>query len=134
MFLIKVEPQGSGRPWLKVPLGSWCPTLPYSPFLESELLAALTPRAALPAAFLLFFRDPTPTSTVTSSSDSSSWYTSTAPSGPLLLMQHSHPTLAFKPLILSPPTLYLLPLHPHHCLMLLAAGCFSLPPAFSSLP
>ena len=83
-----------------------------------------------------FFGDPTPTSTVTFSSDSSIWYTSTAqsgPSGPLLLMQHSHPTLAFKPLILFPPTLYLLPLHPHHHLMLLAAGCFSLPPA-SSFP
>ena len=44
--------------------------------------------------------------------DFSSWYASTAQSGPsgLLLMQHSHPTLAFKPLILFPPTLYHLPL------------------------
>ena len=33
-------------------------------------------------------------------------------------MQHSHPTLAF----LFPPTLYLLPLHPHHRLMLLAVS------------
>ena len=74
----------------------------YSPFLDSELLAALTPGAALPA----FFGDPTPTSTATSSSDSSSWYTSTTQSSPLLLMQHSHPTLAFKYLILFPPTLY----------------------------
>ena len=84
-----------------------------------------------------FFGDPTSTSTVTSSSDSSSWYTSTAqsgPSDPLLLMQHSHQTLAFKPIILFPPTLYLLPLHPHQRLMLLAAGCFSLPPASSSPP
>ena len=49
---------------------------------------------------------PTPTSTVTSSSNFSSWYTSTAqsaPSGPLLLMQHLHPTLAFKPLFLFCP-------------------------------
>ena len=41
-----------------------------------------------------------------SSSDSSSWYTSTAqcgPSGPLLLMQHLHSTLAFKLLILFFP-------------------------------
>ena len=56
--------------------------------------------------FLLFFGDPTPTSTVTSSSDSSSLYTSTSQSGPcglLLLMQHSHPTLAFKPSILFRP-------------------------------
>ena len=45
------------------------------------------------------------------SSDSSSWYTFIAQSGPLLLMQHSHPTLIFKPLILFPPTLSLLPLH-----------------------
>ena len=88
------------------------------------------PPCCVPASF----GDPTPTSTVTSSSDSSSWYKSTAQSGPLLLMQHLHPTLAFKPLILFPPTLYFLPLFPHHRLMLLAAGCFSLPPASSSLP
>ena len=44
----------------------------------------------------------------------------------LLLMQHSHPTLAFKPLILFPPTLYLLPLHPHHRLMLLAVSLYLL--------
>ena len=53
------------------------------------------------------------------SSDSSSWYTFIAQSGPLLLMQHLHPTVIFKPLILFPPTLYLLHLHPHHRLMLL---------------
>ena len=41
-------------------------------------------------------------------------------------MQHSHPTLIFKPLILFPPTLYLLPLHPHHCLMLLAVSPYLL--------
>ena len=41
-------------------------------------------------------------------------------------MQHSHPTLAFKPLILFPPTLYLLPLHPHHRLMLLAVSLYLL--------
>ena len=63
---------------------------------------------------------------MTSSSDFSRWYTFTAQSGPLLLMQHSHPTLAFKLLILFPPTLYLLPLHPHHCLMLLAPGWLAL--------
>ena len=63
---------------------------------------------------------------MTSSSDSSSWYTFTAQSGPLLLMQHSHPTLAFKPLILFSPTLYLLPLHPHHRLMLLAVSLYLL--------
>ena len=67
---------------------------------------------------------------MTSSSDSSSWYTFTAQSGPHLLMHHSHPILAFKLLILFPPTLYLLPLHPHHRLMLLAVSLyllFSLP-------
>ena len=63
---------------------------------------------------------------MTSSSDSSSWYTSTAQSGLLLLMQHSHPILAFKPLILFPLTLYLLPLHPHHRLMLLAVSLYLL--------
>ena len=59
---------------------------------------------------------------MTYSSDSSSWYTFTAQSGPLLLMQHSHPTLTFKILILFPPTLYLFPLHPHDRLMLLAVS------------
>ena len=63
---------------------------------------------------------------MTSLSDSSSWYTFTAQSGPLLLMQHSHPTLAFKLLIFFPPTLYLLPLHPHHRLMLLAVSLYLL--------
>ena len=41
-------------------------------------------------------------------------------------MQHSHPTLTFKPLILFPPTLYLLLLHPHHRLMLLAVSLYLL--------
>ena len=58
------------------------------------------------------------------SSDSSSWYTFIAQSGPLLLMQHLHPTLIFEPLILFPPTLYLLLLHPHHRLMLLAVSLY----------
>ena len=61
---------------------------------------------------------------MTSSSDSSSWYTFTAQSDLLLLMQHSHLTLAFKLLILFPPTLYLLPLHPHHRFMLLAVSLY----------
>ena len=63
---------------------------------------------------------------MTSFLDSSSWYTTPAQSGPLLLMQHSHPTLAFKPLIFFPPTLYLLPLHPHHRLMLLVVSLYLL--------
>ena len=61
---------------------------------------------------------------MTSSSDSSSWYTSTAQSGPFLLMQHLHSTLIFKPLFPFPPTLYLLPLHPHHRLMLLTVSLY----------
>ena len=60
------------------------------------------------------------------SSDSSIWYTFIAQSGPLLLMQHLHPTLIFKPLILFPPTLYLLLLHPHHRLMILADSLYLL--------
>ena len=48
------------------------------------------------------------------------------PIWPLLLMQHFHPTLAFKLLILIPPTLHLFPLHPHHRLMLLAASLYLL--------
>ena len=82
-----------------------------------------------------FFGDATPTSTVTSSSDFCRWYISTTqsgPSGPLLLMQHSHPTLAFKPSILFLPTLYLLPLHPNHRLMFLAVSLYLLLPL--SLP
>ena len=85
-------------------------------------MAAPTSGAALPA----FFGDATPTSSVTSSSNSSSLYTSTAQSGPLLLMQHSHPTLIFKLLILFPPTLYLLPLHPHDRIMLQAVSLYLL--------
>ena len=49
-------------------------------------------------------------------------------------MQHSHPTLAFKLLILFPPTLYLLPLHPHHLLMLLAVSLYLLLPLSSLTP
>ena len=41
-------------------------------------------------------------------------------------MQHSHPTLTFEPLILFLPTLYLLPLHPHHHFMLLAVSLYLL--------
>ena len=41
-------------------------------------------------------------------------------------MQHLHLTLIFKPLILFLPTLYLLPLHPHHRLMLLAVSLYLL--------
>ena len=63
---------------------------------------------------------------MTSSSDSSSWYTSTAQSGPLLLMQHSHFTFSFEPLILFPHTLYLLSLHPHHRPMILAVSLYFL--------
>ena len=85
-------------------------------------MAALTPGAALPD----FFGDSTPTSRVTSSSDSSSWYTFIAQFGPILLMQRSHTTLIFKLLILFPPTLYLFPLHPHDRLMLLAVSLYFL--------
>ena len=79
-----------------------------------------------PCCVSSFYRDPTPTSTVTSSLDSSSWYTSTAQFGPLLLMQHWHRILAFKPLIPFPPTMYLLSLH--HRLMLRAVSLYLLLP------
>ena len=85
------------------------------------------PACCVPA----FFGDPTPTSTVTSSSDSSSWYTSTAqsgPSDPLLLIQHTHPILAFKSFILFPPTLYPLRLNRHQRLMLLTVSLYLLLP------
>ena len=73
-----------------------------------------------------FFGDATPTSSMTSFSDFCSWSIFTAQCGPLLLIQHSHPTLAFKPLMLFPPTLYLLPLHSHHRLMFLAVSLYLL--------
>ena len=82
-----------------------------------------------PCCVPAFVGDAISASTVTFSSDSSSWYTFTAqcgPSGPLLLMRYSNPTLAFKLLILFPPTLYLLPLHPHHRLVLLAVSFYLL--------
>ena len=41
-------------------------------------------------------------------------------------MHHLHPTLTFRLLILFPPTLYLLPLHPHHRLMFLAVSPYLL--------
>ena len=41
-------------------------------------------------------------------------------------MQHLHPTLAFKLFILFPPTLYLLPLHPHYRFMFLAVSLYFL--------
>ena len=43
-------------------------------------------------------------------------------------MQHSHPTLTFKLLILFLPTYYLLSLHPHDRLMLLAVSFYLLLP------
>ena len=43
-------------------------------------------------------------------------------------MQHSHPTLAFKPFILFLPALYLLALHPHHLLVFLAVSFYLLLP------
>ena len=80
-----------------------------------------------------FFGDSTPTSTLTCSSDSSSWYTSTAQSGPsglLLLMQHSHPTLAFKLLISFPPLriFFLCILTTASCSWLLAVSLYLLLP------
>ena len=45
-----------------------------------------------------------------------------------VLIQHSHPTLTFKPFILILLTLYLLPLHPYHHLMLLAVSLYLLLP------
>ena len=76
--------------------------------------------------------DFTPTNTATSSSDSSSLYTSTPQSGPSapLLMQLSHPIFAFKPFMPLPPTLYLLPLHLHHCPTLLSVSLPLLLPLF----
>ena len=59
---------------------------------------------------------------MTSSSNFSSLYTSTVQSGPLLLMQHFHPNLAFKFFIPLPPILHLLPLLSHYRPLLLAVS------------
>ena len=86
------------------------------------------PSCCVPA----FYGDPTPTSTVTSSSDSSSRYTFTAQSGPLLSMQNSHPhhrlqtSYPFSAHFVSSCSAPSPSLH--------APGCFSLPPASPSLP
>ena len=66
--------------------------------------------------------------TVTISSDSFDMYTFTVQSGPPLLMLHSFPTLISKPLIPHLPILYLLPLPPHHCILLLPVLLRLLPP------
>ena len=98
-------------------------------FLESELLAALTPGAALPASFgdptcdfllgflqLVYFH-------------CSIWPilppSANAAFAPYPRLQTSYPFSAHFEIP---------PLHPRHRLMLLAAGCFSLPSASSSLP
>ena len=107
-----------------------------SPSTNSELLAALTPGAS-PCCVLACntVASSTVTSTVvphcntvTSSSDFSGWYISTVLSSPLLLMQHSRPTLAFKSFISPLPVLFLLRLLPHHQLLLMAFfQCLLLP-------
>ena len=68
---------------------------------------------------------PTPTKTVSCSSDSSNLYSSTfqpGPSDPSLPVQHSRPTFAFKHSTLLPPTSYPLPLQSPH-----VSGCFPIP-------
>ena len=88
-----------------------------------------------PCCVSAFFGDATSTSTVTSSSYSSSWYTSTAQSGPSGLPSANaalapHPRLQtsypFSAHFVSSPFASLPPPH--------APGCFSLPPASSSPP
>ena len=65
---------------------------------------------------------------VTSSSDSTDLYISTVKHGPPQLMQHSHPTLAFKPII------PLLPIPSFPSTPPLASSCASTPPAPSPPP
>ena len=78
---------------------------------------------------------PTPTNTVTSSSDTSILYPSTflaGPSGSSLLM-HSRSVLVFKPPIPFPPTLYFLSLYSHQRLMFQAVFLYLLLPLSSPL-
>ena len=70
---------------------------------------------------------PTCHNTVTLSSDSSNMYTSIVQYGPPVQMLYSHPTLVSKPLIPHVLVLYLLPLLPHHCSLLLAIPLHLLP-------
>ena len=95
----------------------------YSPLLDSELLVNLTPGAFLPAAFLFFWRFHT--------------YQHCDFLLGLLQLVYLHcsiwppsanAALAFKPLFQFPSTLYLLPLYPHHLLMLLAVSLYLLLP------
>ena len=85
------------------------------------------PSCCIPA----YFGDPTPTSTVTFSSDSSSLYTSTAQSGPFCQCSTRTPPSSsnllsfFRPLCIFSSA----PLPPPH-----APGCFSLPSASSFPP
>ena len=100
----------------------------YSPFLDSEFLADLTPGAALPAASLLFLEIPHLPALRLPPRTPPAGIPPLLKSGPPVLMQYSHPTLAFKPFILFPPTLYLLPLYPYHRLMLLSVSLYLLIP------
>ena len=50
-----------------------------------------------------------------------------------MLMQHSRPTLTFKPIVSLSLTSYLLPLHPHHCLKFLAVFLYLLLLVFLTL-
>ena len=87
-----------------------------SPSLNSELLEALTPGAG-PCCVPASSGD----STVTSSSDSSGLYSSIVQFSSPPLMRHFRPLhlQTFNPIL---PTLYLLPLLPHHDLSLLAVS------------
>ena len=75
--------------------------------------------------------DSTPTNAVTSPLGSSTLYASTVQSGPSDLpfpMHRSHPTLAYKPSTLLPPTLCLITYHPIYPLMLRTVLLFLLLP------
>ena len=104
-------------------------------FARVRTLGSFHSCSFLPCRVSAFFGDATSTSTVTSSSYSSSWYTSTAQSGPSGLPSANaalapHPRLQtsypFSAHFVSSP---FAPLPPPH-----APGCFSLPPASSSPP
>ena len=105
-----------------------CSLLSFSRF---RTLGSSNSRSFPPCCAPAFFGNATLTITVTSSSDSSSWYTSTAQIWPIWPPSANaalapHPRLqTFYPFSTH---LYLLPLHPYHRLMLLTVSLYLLLP------
>ena len=97
-----------------------CSLLSFSKFRNSELLADLTPPPPPPLRPCFFRRQHY--DFLVGFLQVVHLHCLIWPLCPLVPMQLSRPTLAFNPPIPLPPTFCLLPLHPHHRLMLLAVS------------